>query len=42
LIEGRKQIARKLREVLKRVLDKVVEDYDVLVSELRKGEFEII
>jgi len=28
--------------VLKRVLDKVVEDYDILVSELRKGEFEIM
>ncbi|MCC6055627.1 MAG: hypothetical protein LM583_03010 [Desulfurococcaceae archaeon] len=42
LIERRRQIARKLREVLKRVLDKVVEDYNILGSELRKGEFEII
>jgi hypothetical protein len=42
LIERRKRMARKLREVLKRVLDKAVEDYNILVSELRKGEFEII
>jgi hypothetical protein len=42
LIERRKQIARKLREMLKRVLDKAVEDYNILNSELRKGEFEII
>ena len=41
LIERRKQIARKLREMIKRVLDKVVEDYNILDSELRKGEFEI-
>jgi hypothetical protein len=42
LIERRKQIAQKLREMLKRVLDKVVEDYNILNSELRKGEFEML
>jgi len=42
LIERRRQIARKLREMLKRVLDKVVEGYNILDSELRKGEFEIV
>jgi hypothetical protein len=42
LIERRKQIAQKLKEMLKRVLDKAVEDYNILDSELRKGEFEVV
>jgi DNA repair ATPase RecN len=42
LIERRKQIAQKLKEMLKRVLDKAVEDYNVLDSELRRERFEIV
>ena len=42
LIERRRQIAQKLKEMLKRVLDKAVEDYNILDSELRKRKFEIV
>jgi uncharacterized protein YeeX (DUF496 family) len=42
LIERRKQIAQKLKEMLKRVLDKAVEDYNILDSELEKGKFELV
>jgi len=42
LIERRKQIAQELKEMLKRVLDKAVEDYNILDSELEKGKFELV
>jgi hypothetical protein len=42
LIERRKQIAQKLKEMLKRVLDKAVENYNILDSELEKGKFELV
>jgi hypothetical protein len=42
LIERRKQIAQKLKEMLKKVLDKAVEDYNILDSELGKGKFELV
>jgi len=42
LIEKRKRIVQKLGEVLKKVLDKAVEDYNVLDSELRGERFEIV
>jgi hypothetical protein len=42
LIEKRKQIAQKLEEMLKKVLDKAVEDYSIPDSELRRERFEIV
>jgi hypothetical protein len=37
LIERRRQIAQKLEEMLKKVLDKTIEDYNILYSELKEG-----
>jgi hypothetical protein len=42
LIERRVQTAQKLEEILKKVLDKTIEDYNILDSELKLKEKFII